>query len=283
MASCRNLHLDDRDLSSRHDARAASSIGEPDHAGRGGLRSGQNADQRCLRCKDDGAPDPPRRTKVPPLARRCLCDVPIGAARIGVRTVSERRLPGSKAEPGELPLPQYRKRVWLDLSPRPGRSMQCSAALVATRDSGERVTGRGRVPRERLSAIAYRRQSAPAICDRNECVLLVGRPMSVRGWTPSEDNSPWQREVRATPLRPSRDMPTAACLSLPCPRNFALGKLYDVVTRILQNRDGLLDLNQARRAAWKRDFGKVDSSRMGRPESVKGQRLPSTASMPLVG
>jgi len=40
----------------------------------------------------------------------------------------------------------------------------------------------------------------------------------------------------------------------PVPRNVALGKLYDVVSHMLHNRDGLLDLDQARWADRKRDF-----------------------------
>ncbi len=43
-------------------------IREPDHAGRGRLRSGQNADQRRLRCKDDDPPNPARCAQVSPLA-----------------------------------------------------------------------------------------------------------------------------------------------------------------------------------------------------------------------
>ena len=109
----------------------ASPIREPEHAGRGRLRSGQNADQRRLRCKDDDPPNPACSAQVSPLAGKCLCDVRIGAARLGVWILSGRRSPGSEAEPAELPLSCRQKHLRLDVSPRSSRNMQHLALSLA--------------------------------------------------------------------------------------------------------------------------------------------------------
>lgn len=85
MVRCFDFRSVGRNFGTRHDAGAARSDGQHDYPGRCCMRTGKNTDQRRMRRKDHGSPDPSGRASLRPLAGRRLRLVPIDAVRNGVR------------------------------------------------------------------------------------------------------------------------------------------------------------------------------------------------------
>lgn len=145
MVCRRDCLLIDRNFCTRHDARTARSIGKPDHAGRGRVRSGSNAGQRHLRSANDNPPDPSRHAQVSAMAGKCLCGV-----RIGVTTSAFGSCPDADhhdLKPSQANCPCRAARRICGLTCRLGRAatLEILGCRLRSMDSGGRVSGRGSI------------------------------------------------------------------------------------------------------------------------------------------